>query len=96
MMSVCVLLTTLNDEGKKLIRENPEKMKESNKEIEALGVKIHGQYFLIGQYDILEIFEGETKEAICKVGLDSASRGTAQTVALMGMTLDELIAVAKK
>jgi len=95
-MSVCVLLTTLNDEGKKALRENPDKMEEFNKKIEALGVKIRGQYFLIGEYDILEIFEGESKEAICKVGLDSASRGTAQTVALMGMTLDELVATVKK
>ncbi|MFC1872649.1 GYD domain-containing protein [Chloroflexota bacterium] len=95
-MSVCVLLTTLNDVGKKALKENPESIKEFNRTIEAAGVKIHGQYFLIGQYDILEIFESESKEAICKVGLDSASRGVAQTVALMGMTIDELITTVKK
>ncbi|MFC2034146.1 GYD domain-containing protein [Chloroflexota bacterium] len=95
-MSVCVLLSTLNDEGKKMIREHPEKMKEFNKEIEALGVKIRGQYVLVGQHDILEIFEGESKEAICKVGIDSNIRGVTQTIALMGMSLDEYIGTVKK
>ena len=95
-MAVCILLTSLNDEGKRKLRENPEKMKEANRVLEASGVKILGQYILIGQYDFLEIFEGESKEAICQVGLDLANRGASQTVALMGITLDEFMETIKK
>jgi len=95
-MSVCILLTSLNDEGKKQLREHPEKIEESNRVIEATGVKILGQYALVGQYDFIEIFEGESKEAICQIGLDLPGRGTSETIALLGMTLDELKEATKK
>jgi len=95
-MSVCILLTSLNDEGKRQLREHPEKIEESNKIIEATGIKILGQYALIGQYDFLEIFEGESKDAMCQVGLNLSNRGISQTIALLGMTLDELQEVTNK
>jgi len=95
-MSVCVLLTALNEEGKKSVKKNPERIKEYNKGIESLGVKIVGQYVLDGEYDFLEIFEGLNKEAMCNAALDADSRSTTNTVALMGKTLDEFIATVKE
>jgi len=39
-MATYVMLTNLTDEGRKTIRENPERIKEVNKEVEAMGVKV--------------------------------------------------------
>ena len=39
-MAKFVMLTTLTDEGRKTIRENPERIKEVNKEVEAMGRKL--------------------------------------------------------
>ena len=39
-MTKYVLLSTLTDEGRKTVKERPERIKEVNKEIEALGVKV--------------------------------------------------------
>ena len=46
-MAVYLMLTTLTDEGRKRIKENPGRIKEVNTEVEAMGVKILGQYALL-------------------------------------------------
>lgn len=47
-MAIYVMLTTLTDEGRKTIKDNPKRIKQVNKEVEALGVKILAQYALPG------------------------------------------------
>ena len=39
-MGLYVMLTTLTDEGRKTIKEHPGRIKEVNKEVEAMGVKV--------------------------------------------------------
>ena len=95
-MSIYVMLTTLTDEGRKTIKENPERIKEVNKEVEAMGVKILGQYALLGQYDFANILEAPSNEAISKVAIQLGARGTLQTMTLAAMTLDDFIASMKK
>ena len=68
-MAVYLMLTTLTDEGRKTIRANPERIKEVNKEVEAMGVKILAQYALLGQYDFANILEASGNEAIVKVAI---------------------------
>ena len=48
-MAIYVMLTTLTDQGRKTIKENPQRIKEVNKEVEAMGVKILAQYALLGR-----------------------------------------------
>lgn len=95
-MAVCILLTTLTEEGKKNLNDNPERIVEYNRALETLGIRVVGQYALIGQYDLLEIFEGKSKEAIYKAGRDLADQRVSQTIVLMGMSLEELIEPRKK
>ncbi len=38
-MSVYLMLTTLTDEGRKAIQEDPESLRDINKEVEHMGVK---------------------------------------------------------
>ncbi len=37
-MAVYLMLTTITDEGRRTIKENPERIKEVNKEVELMGV----------------------------------------------------------
>jgi len=39
-MAVYVMMTNLTDEGRKTVKANPQRIKEVNKEVEAMGVKI--------------------------------------------------------
>ncbi len=89
-MAIYVMLTTLTDEGRKTIKANPQRVKEVNKEVEAMGVKILAQYALLGPYDFINILEAQDNKAISKVAIELGARGTLQTLTMAAMTLDEL------
>ena len=90
-MAIYVMLTTLTDEGRKTIKENPQRIKAVNKEVEAIGVKILAQYALLGPYDFVNILEAPDSKAISKVAIELGSRGTLQTMTMAAMTIDEFI-----
>ena len=90
-MSVYIMLTTLTDEGRKTVKENPERIKEVNKEVEAMGVKILAQYALLGQYDFVNILEAPDDKAIARVAIELGARGTLQTMTLPTMSIDDYI-----
>ena len=89
-MAIYVMLTTLTDEGRKTIKANPKRLKEVNKEVEAMGVKILTQYALLGPYDFINILEAPDTKAVSKLALELGSRGTLQTMTMAAMTVDEL------
>jgi len=94
-MSVYLMLTTLTDEGRKVIQEDPEKLKEINEEVEFMGVKILDQYALLGQYDFVNIVEAPSNEAMAKLAIRLSAKGTIQTLSLAAITLDNLIDALK-
>ncbi len=95
-MPIYIMLTTLTDEGRKTIKVNPERIKEVNKEVEAMGVKILAQYALLGPYDFVNILEAPSNEAITRVAIELGSRGTVQTLTMAALTVEELIKSLKK
>lgn len=95
-MPVYVMFTTLTDEGRKTVKDKPERIKEVNKEVESMGVKILHQYALLGQYDFINIMEAPNNEAIAKVAMELGARGTVQPLTLAAMSLDDLVSSLKK
>jgi len=89
-MATYIMLTTLTDEGRKTVKSNPKRLKEVNKEVEAMGVKILAQYALLGPYDFINILEAPDNKTISKVALELGSRGTLQTMTMAAMPVDEL------
>ena len=90
-MPIYVMLTNLTDEGRKTVKSNPNRIKEVNKEVEAMGVKILAQYVVLGQYDFINILEAPSNEVIARVATELGSRGTLQTTTMAAMKLDEYI-----
>ena len=95
-MAVYVMLTTLTDDGRKTIKQNPERIKEVNKEVEGMGVKILGQYALLGPYDFVNILDAPSNEVITRVAIELGARGTLGTLTMAAMTLDDFIKGVKK
>jgi len=89
-MATYIMLTTLTDEGRKTVKSNPKRLKEVNKEVEAMGVKILAQYALLGPYDFINILEAPDNKTVSKVALELGSRGTLQTMTMAAMPVDEL------
>lgn len=90
-MPIYIMLTTLTDEGRKTIKANPNRIKEVNKEVEAMGVKIIAQYAVLGPYDFINILDAKDNKAITKVAIELGARGTLQTLTMSALTLDEFI-----
>ena len=95
-MAVYILLTKLTAEGRKTVRDNPSRIQEVNKEIEANGVKVISQYATLGAYDFVNIVEAPDNKTIVKVSVELGSRGTIEITTLPTLTLSEFVATVKK
>ena len=94
-MAVYVMLTKLTDEGRKTIKQNPQRIKEVNKEVEEMGGKILAQYAILGQWDFINIVETVGNTTISKIALELGSRGTLETTTMAAIPIDELIKSSK-
>ncbi len=95
-MSTYLMLTTLTDAGRKALQDDPEILKEINKEVEFMGVKILTQYALLGQYDFINIVDAPNNEAVAKLAIRLSAKGTTQTLTLAAISIDDLIATLKE
>ena len=50
-MATYIMMSTLADEGRKTLKERPERLKEVNKEVESMGAKVVSQFAVLGGYD---------------------------------------------
>ena len=69
-MATYVLLSNLTDEGAKTIKSNPGRIKEVNKELDALGVKVVAQYAILGPYDFVNIVEAPDNATMMRVSAE--------------------------
>ncbi len=95
-MAVYLMLTTLTDTGRKALQEDPEMIREINKEVEHMGVKILDQYALLGQYDFINILEAPSNEVMAKLATRLSAKGNFQTLTLAAITIDALIETLKQ
>ena len=95
-MAKFVMLTNLTDEGRKTITENPARIKEVNKEVEAMGAKVLAQYAVLGPYDFVNILEAPSNEALSRVAIALGARGTLQTMTMAAMDVDAFVGSLKR
>ncbi len=90
-MAKYILLSKLTEDGRKTLKNKPERIKEVNEELEAYDVKVLKQYAVLGPYDFVNIVEAPDNEAIFKVSVELGSRGTIEITSMPAITIDELI-----
>jgi uncharacterized protein with GYD domain len=87
-----VLLSTLTPEGIQTIKNNPQRIREVNKEIEQLGATVTAQWAVLGQYDFVNIVEAPDEATMARVSLELGSRGTSRYESLSAIPVDDFIA----
>lgn len=95
-MAIYVMLTKLTGEGRRTIKERPERIKEVNKEVEAMGAKVLNQYSLLGPYDFVNIIDAPDNTTVSRVAVELGARGTLETLTMPALDLDDLINTLKK
>ena len=83
------MMSVLTDEGRKTMKMRPERIKEVNKEMEKMGVKVITQYAVIGPYDFINIVEAPDNETITKVSTELGARGTVQIMTLAAIPIKD-------
>ncbi len=94
-MAKFIMLTTLTDEGRKTLKDNPERLREVNKEVEAMGAKVLAQYALLGAYDFINVLEAPSNEDISRIAFALGARGTLQTLTMAAIEIEDLIHALK-
>ena len=86
-----ILLSSLTPEGRKTLKERPHRIREVDKEIEAMGLKVLNQFATLGSFDFVNIVEAPDNDTISKLSIELTSRGTIQITTLPAIDIDSFI-----
>lgn len=94
-MATYILLSTLTDEGRKTLKERPERLQEVNREIEAMGGRVTAQYAVLGGYDFVNVLEAPDNETVARISVELGARGTVQLTTLAAIPVDQFTKMLK-
>jgi uncharacterized protein with GYD domain len=90
-MATYVIMSTLTDEGRKTIKENPKRILEVNKELAKMGIKVKEQYAVLGPYDFVNIIEAKDNEAVMNMSLELGARGSVHMLSMPAVSVAEMV-----
>ncbi len=91
-MPTFLMLSTLTPEGVQTVKNNPQRIKEVNREVEQLGATVTMQWGTLGRFDFVSIVEAPDEATMARVSLELGSRGTARYESLSAIPTDDFIA----
>jgi uncharacterized protein with GYD domain len=91
-MPTYIMLSTLTPEGVQTVKNNPQRIREVNEEVERLGAKVTAQWATLGHVDFISIVEAPDERTMARVSLELGSRGTGRYETLSAIPIDDFIA----
>jgi uncharacterized protein with GYD domain len=85
------MLSTLTPHGVQTIRNNPERIRQVNREVDALGATVKAQWATLGHVDFVNVIEAPDETTMARVSLALGARGTARYETLIAIPIDEFI-----
>ena len=95
-MPTYVMLSTLGPQGSATLSENPERLRQVNEDVEAMGATVLHQWALLGQWDFITILDAPDNETVARVATSLSSRGTLKTRTLAAIDIDDFIVQLQK
>jgi uncharacterized protein with GYD domain len=86
-----IMLSTLTPEGVQTVRNNPQRIREVNQEIEQLGATVTAQWATLGHFDFVNVVEAPDEKTMARVSLELGARGTAHYESLAAIPIDDFI-----
>jgi uncharacterized protein with GYD domain len=86
-----IMLSKLTDEGRKTLKERPERLQEVNKEVETMGGRVTAQYAVLGGYDFINVVEAPSNEVIARISVELGSRGTVEIATFPAMAVPTFV-----
>ena len=92
-MATYIMLSTLTDDGRKTLKERPERLREVNKEVESMGARVIAQYAVMGGYDFVNIIEAPTNEVMARLAVELGSRWSIKITTLPAISVDDFVSI---
>lgn len=90
-MATYIMMSTLTDEGRKTLKERPERLREVNKEVESMGAKVVSQYAVLGGYDFINVIDAPSNEVMSRLSMELGSRGTIKVTTFPAMDINAFV-----
>ena len=94
-MPTYIMLSKLTDKGSETVKGNPERIKTVAREMESFGVRVIGQYAVLGPYDFVTIIEAPDNTTVSRVSMEIGARGSVKIETLPAIPIDDFIAELK-
>ncbi len=91
-MALYIMLSTLSESGRKVLRERPGWIKKVNADVKRMGARVVAQYAVLGPYDFVTVIEAPDNATISRVSVDLGARGGVVGMTMAAIPLDEFIA----
>ncbi len=91
-MAVYVMLSTLSESGRRVLRERPGWIRKVNADVERMGAKVIAQYAVLGPYDFVTVMEAPDNATISRVSVELGARGGVAGMTMAAIPLEEFIA----
>ena len=90
-MGFYVMLSTLSESGRKVLRERPGWIRKVNADVRRMGARVVSQYAVLGPYDFVTIIEAPDNATISRVSVELGARGGVAGMTMAAIPLDEFI-----
>ena len=90
-MSLYVMLSTLSESGRKVLRGRPGWIRKVNGDVQRMGARVVAQYAVLGPYDFVTVIDAADNGAISRISVELGARGSVQMMTMAALPLDEFI-----
>ena len=90
-MALYLMLTSLTEKGRQTLNANPARLREVNRDVEALGAKVLHQWASLGAYDFVNVVEAPDELTMARLSLELGARGSVKFQTLPLLQVDDFL-----
>ena len=90
-MPTYIMLSTLTPEGVQTVKNNPQRIREVNRELAQLGASVKAQGATLGHFDFVNVVEAPNEKTVARLSLELGARGTAKYETFTAIPIEEFI-----
>jgi uncharacterized protein with GYD domain len=90
-VALYLMLTSLTEKGRQTLNANPARLREVNRDVEALGAKVLHQWASLGEYDFVNVVEAPDELTMARLSLELGARGSVRFQTMPLLQVDDLL-----